>query len=198
LLSRNPGIKMPVHMERRSMIGTIRGILGTLAIGLCGVAAPFAGAQADILDTQIFGTFGAWTAYRDLYDDGEGWSCAVQSDAVDPRTGQEASLIAFSTYLAFVREPELSEREEVYLVTDEAAFQFYVDESVITAFSQDVEDFLALYALANTSGRVATVVVRNAQGSSGFDFPANGFRDAYRIIGQACDFDTTLVLDAGL
>jgi hypothetical protein len=185
-------------MERRSMIRSARGILGTLAIGLSGMAVSMESVRADILDTQIFGTFGAWTAYRDLYDDGEGWSCAVQSDAVDPRTGQEASLIAFSTYLAFVRVPDLSDREEVYFVTDEAAFQFYVDENVITAFSQDVEDFLALYALANTGGRVATVVVRNAQGSSGFDFPANGFRDAYRIIGQACDFDTTLVLDAEL
>lgn len=159
------------------------------ALSLAAVISP---AAADIVETQNLGTFDGWTAYRDLYDDGGGWDCSVVIWAGN--TDDETYIEVYRSYIALFPDPPIATGGRATLVIDQFTFDLPVNNNGYAATRED-DDFISMLALATTPDPGFRVTI--AEGGESFDylFRTRGFRDAYRIAGQACDFDTSLILE---
>ena len=173
----------PTHLKR---------VLLTVLLCLAGKASP---SLAQIVETQNLGTFGSWRAYRDLYPDNT-WTCVVETFASNRPETDNTTLYAYPSHLAFGRSPDLAGNEDATFLVEDIIFPMYISASSRTAYTHDEDDFLAMFALAQTRSGNVEVVIKNRTQVQSFLFPTRGFREAYRIIGQACDFDTTLILEA--
>lgn len=180
-------------MPRPSYLQIVRRVVTvsmTLILGIGPVTA-------EIVETQNLGTYGSWRAYRDFETRLDNWLCVTESFAYNRPDHDNTTLYVYPTFVAFARTPDMLGREEVFLKVEDLVFSLTVDWSDGMAYSRDEDDFVALLALAHTIDDSVTIFVRDAGKVVEYEFPIGGFRDAYGIIGSACDFDARTVLEAG-
>lgn len=180
-------------MPRLLLLQNARPIVAALLALIIGTGP----ATAEIVETQNLGTYGSWRAYRDFETRLDNWLCVTESFAFNRPVQDNTTLYVYPTFLAFARTPDMVGREEVFLKVEDLVFSLTVDWTDGMAYSRDEDDFVVLLALAHTIDDSVSVFVRDAGKVVEYAFPIGGFRDAYGIIGSACDFDARTVLEAG-